>query len=329
MAPEQVKGTGANPRSDLFSLGVMFYEMLTGRKPFPGDSVTSVIYKIVYEEPAPMRPLLFQAPYDVDEIIGRLLAKNPLDRYPTAKDVSKALKQSYLSWRSRRRREREGPAPTSEQATIIDPDRTVAANPHTGTETQEELMVPPAGHPTPNPPAPPTAEMPAPRTATDPGTDPRPVSSFRSPPRSGTVADLPLRPGGDTILPTTPPTALPSPPVFTARRGGVMLLIAVGVGLGIAFGGVLGAYYLGLLTPRGAVTSPVKGSASAATANPSVTVTIPPGKLTLKSNLPAQILVDGVVRGELPLTVPIELPAGSHQLVLRAAPAGAEVRREI
>ncbi len=55
MSPEQIKGKPVDGRTDIFSLGVVLYEMLTGAKPFPGESVTSVIYKVVNEDPIPPR----------------------------------------------------------------------------------------------------------------------------------------------------------------------------------------------------------------------------------------------------------------------------------
>ena len=100
MAPEQVKGTGADSRSDLFSLGVMFYEMLALRKPFPGDSVTSVIYRIVYEQPDAMEPIRVECPPDTRDIVLRLLAKDAAARYQTAMEVAKALKASYSGWKA-------------------------------------------------------------------------------------------------------------------------------------------------------------------------------------------------------------------------------------
>ena len=57
MSPEQIKGKPVDGRTDVFSLGVVLYELLTGAKPFPGESVTSVIYKVVNEDPVPPREM--------------------------------------------------------------------------------------------------------------------------------------------------------------------------------------------------------------------------------------------------------------------------------
>jgi eukaryotic-like serine/threonine-protein kinase len=87
MSPEQVKGRPVDGRSDIFSLGVVFYEMLTGEKPFPGQSITTVIYKIVNEDPIPPRQLNPSIHPGLNEIVMRTLAKEPEVRYQSCREV--------------------------------------------------------------------------------------------------------------------------------------------------------------------------------------------------------------------------------------------------
>src|SRR5690349_2180596 len=81
MSPEQVKGRPVDGRSDIFSLGVLLYEILTGEKPFPGQSITTVIYKIVNEDPIPPRTLNPSIHQGLSDIVMRALAKEPEVRY--------------------------------------------------------------------------------------------------------------------------------------------------------------------------------------------------------------------------------------------------------
>ncbi|HEX9254927.1 MAG TPA: serine/threonine-protein kinase, partial [Candidatus Angelobacter sp.] len=83
MAPEQVKGRQLDGRSDLFSLGVILYEMLTGEKPFVGQNVTTIIYKIVNENPITPRDLDVTVHPGLSAIVTKALAKAPDDRYQT------------------------------------------------------------------------------------------------------------------------------------------------------------------------------------------------------------------------------------------------------
>ncbi len=92
MSPEQVKGRPVDGRSDIFSLGVMFYEMLTGEKPFPGQSVTTVIYKIVNEDPIPPRQLNPSIHPGLNDIVMRALAKEPEVRYQSCREMQEDLK---------------------------------------------------------------------------------------------------------------------------------------------------------------------------------------------------------------------------------------------
>jgi predicted Ser/Thr protein kinase len=91
MSPEQVKGTPVDGRTDIFSLGVVLYECLTRRKPFGGDSLTTISYRIVHESYVPLSEIDPGIPRAIDTIVTRCLAKNPDDRYQRAKDLAADL----------------------------------------------------------------------------------------------------------------------------------------------------------------------------------------------------------------------------------------------
>jgi hypothetical protein len=86
MSPEQVTGGKLDGRSDLFSLGIILYEMLTGQRPFSG-ALPTVMFKTVYEEIVPLRDLKPEIPAEIEKIALRCLAKDPRQRYATASDL--------------------------------------------------------------------------------------------------------------------------------------------------------------------------------------------------------------------------------------------------
>jgi serine/threonine protein kinase len=88
MAPEVIMGHPATPLSDLFSLGGVLYLMATGQVPFPGQSVAAVFNAVSSATPVPPRQLRSSLPEWLDEVILRLLQKNPGDRFPTAASVA-------------------------------------------------------------------------------------------------------------------------------------------------------------------------------------------------------------------------------------------------
>ena len=94
MSPEQFMGLGADRRSDVYSAGVVFYELLTGAKPFPG-SPEAMAYKVCYEvQPAPSS-LNSALPAVFDAVVARVLTKDPDQRYPTARAFSDALQHEF------------------------------------------------------------------------------------------------------------------------------------------------------------------------------------------------------------------------------------------
>ncbi|WP_269855336.1 Stk1 family PASTA domain-containing Ser/Thr kinase [Streptomyces sp. RPT161] len=84
LSPEQALGRGVDARSDLYSVGCMLFELLTGRLPFDGDSPLSVAYQHVQEEPPAPSSINQSLPPAVDALVARALRKNPADRFPTA-----------------------------------------------------------------------------------------------------------------------------------------------------------------------------------------------------------------------------------------------------
>lgn len=92
MSPEQVRGEEIDARSDLFSLGVVLYELLTGRRPFFNNSATVTISEILTREPPPLARYSENAPPEMQRIISKALCKDLDERYQTAKDLQVDLK---------------------------------------------------------------------------------------------------------------------------------------------------------------------------------------------------------------------------------------------
>lgn len=108
VAPERLRGEAADPRSDIFSLGALFYEMLAGRPPFSGDNFVEVADAILNSVPPPLSDSRDDLPPELPPIIDRLLAKPPDERYQTTREVVADLKELRAEIEFRQRQARGG-----------------------------------------------------------------------------------------------------------------------------------------------------------------------------------------------------------------------------
>jgi len=124
MAPEQLRGAPVDARTDLFSLGILLYELATGKRPFTGASAVEVSSAILRDPPPPPRSVRGDLPMDLDRIIERCLAKDPERRIQTAKDVRNELEHLRRTAgadaaRARPERRRHEPASSASEAPSI------------------------------------------------------------------------------------------------------------------------------------------------------------------------------------------------------------------
>jgi len=110
MSPEQAGGQRLDARSDLFALGSVLYELLTGKKAFPGRDLPTIIRRLAHEDPAPPSTLCPELPATVDAVVARALAKDVAARYPSGKALAEDI-EDILAGRPPRHVEKAPDAP--------------------------------------------------------------------------------------------------------------------------------------------------------------------------------------------------------------------------
>jgi serine/threonine protein kinase/tetratricopeptide (TPR) repeat protein len=128
MSPEQALGQAVDHRSDIFSLGVVAYEMLTAQLPFKGDSATEVIDRIVHQEPPALARFNYSVPPELERIVRKTLEKNPSFRYQSAREMYIDLRTLRRDLDSNNRAGNVSSYPTEHQATAPLPDSRQIAN---------------------------------------------------------------------------------------------------------------------------------------------------------------------------------------------------------
>jgi hypothetical protein len=307
MSPEQARALDIDGRSDLFSLGCVLYEMLGGKKAFRGENFTSLIFKIITEDPPPLRDLAQDLPDSMLRIVERALAKSPDARYQTGRELHDDLLAHT----------RAGTAPTLRQSeTPTEPPRTVANIP--------TLAIPPtlATPPTvANAQVPATQRDVATRVAAPAGSSPAASERPRPPAPSAPAA------------PPQPPAARPATAIPAPRKsgGGAGLLIGIGIGGMLLVGAaVAGGWYFfvrqSATPPTSLAQAPSTNppSTAPAVAEPRATepaVTEPPATL---STTAAPLAPATSAKATAPTTVPPAPLAPVSSTTPRPRPAEAQ-----
>jgi serine/threonine protein kinase len=135
MSPEEVRGEPTDHRSDIFSFGVVCYELLTYSKPFSADSDYAITYKILQSEPDALGSIAPELPPELEPVIARALTKDPAARYPNIEDMLNELELFRLTLDDRKQTLRQ-----QNQDSLSDLERCVSANPELLHETVSHMQ---------------------------------------------------------------------------------------------------------------------------------------------------------------------------------------------
>jgi serine/threonine protein kinase/Flp pilus assembly protein TadD len=123
MSPEQARGKTVDARSDIFSFGIVFYELLSGGRPFEGENAMDVMGAVLHKEPIPINQLVPTLPQEIERIVNKTLRKDREQRYQTAKDLLIDLKDANQELDFQNKKERTT-APQIPAATPVRPSDT-------------------------------------------------------------------------------------------------------------------------------------------------------------------------------------------------------------
>lgn len=123
MSPEQAQGRPLDARSDLFSLGALLYEALSGSPPFRGDSTAACLARVLSYQPSPLRSSIPGIPLELSNLIERLLEKKPADRPQSAREVARALAKLAAQEGGARAEEPANPALLARESTLLTLDQ--------------------------------------------------------------------------------------------------------------------------------------------------------------------------------------------------------------
>ena len=141
MSPEQARGKEVSAQSDIFSLGIVLYEMVTGQRAFKGENALDVIGAILHKEPTPLRQLSPELPNEVERIINKALRKDPDARYQTAADLLTDLKDAKQDLEFRDKLERGAPQSQEQKTQTIIPPATDSPREVQGSTSSLEYAV--------------------------------------------------------------------------------------------------------------------------------------------------------------------------------------------
>jgi beta-lactam-binding protein with PASTA domain/predicted Ser/Thr protein kinase len=122
-SPEQAQGAQPDPRSDLYSLGIVMYEMIAGRPPFSGENAVGIAYRQVHDHPTPLNQLVADVPRPFEAIVAKLLSKDPAVRYSTADALREDIRRFRTGERPFALQAATGPRTTTGQTTAVMPGR--------------------------------------------------------------------------------------------------------------------------------------------------------------------------------------------------------------